>query len=113
MKKFITTSILAFGVSGAMLLVPGTMAAQATQTQGSQATTTNDTQMAAKVRQGLMQDQNVGTAAHNVRVSSKNGMVTLRGKVSTESEKDAIVARAKSIAGETNVKDEITVAKSK
>ncbi len=69
--------------------------------------------MAAKVRQALTTDQNIGTAAQNVRVTSHNGMVTLKGKVSSEQEKDAIVSKARQVAGEGNVKDDITVSKSK
>jgi osmotically-inducible protein OsmY len=112
MKRMITSSILALGASGMMLLAqsqpPSSQPPKKTPTSQ-----TTDTQMATKVRQAIMQDQTLGSAAHNVKVTSQNGMVVLRGKVSTADEKDAILAKAKQVAGDTNVKDELTVAKSK
>lgn len=111
MKHFVTKSILALSASGMLLVAQSPPSSQ--DPPSSQATPGSDTQMAAKVRQAIMQDPTAGTAAHNVKVSSHNGMVTLRGRVTSEEEKDAIVAKAKQVAGDANVKDDITVAKSK
>lgn len=112
MKKFVIKGMLALGASGLMAMAQTTPPPQSAQTRTRSTTeTSTDNQMATKVRQGLMSDQNIGAAAHNVKVSSRNGMVTLRGKVSTAEEKDMIVSKAKQIAGDSNVKDEITVAK--
>src|SRR5258708_7518520 len=108
MKHLIIKSVLAIGASGAALLAQTPQNPQSSQPQPG-----GDSQMAAKVRQAITQDPTVGTAAQNVRVTSHNGMVTLRGKVTSEQERDAIVAKAKQVAGDANVKDEITVAKSK
>ncbi len=115
MKHFMAKSVLALGASSLMLMAQSTPRQHPTtsEPQTSQTTTGTDSEMASKVRQAISQDQTAGSMAHNVRVTAKNGMVTLRGKVSTEQEKDAIVSDAKKVAGDSNVKDEITVSKSK
>ena len=114
MKHLIAKSVLALGASGLLVLAqsaspqtPRTVPDQPGQSQ----TSNSDSQMASKVRSALMNDQTVGTTAHNVHVTAKNGMVTLKGKVNSEPERDAIVSKAKEVAGDSNVKDEITVAK--
>src|SRR5579885_1169571 len=120
MKNLISKSVLALGASGIMLMAQSTTPQNpqqrtprstepSSQTTPSGSHTSSDSQMAAKVRQALMDDQAIGTTAHNVHVSSHNGMVTLKGKVNSESEKDAIISKAKQVAGDSNIKDEITV----
>jgi len=111
MKHLMIKSILALGASSVMLMAQATPPSQPPSSQGSQ--TSTDSQMVAKVRQAIAGDQTAGPIAHNVHVTAKNGMVTVRGKVNSEQEKDAVVAKAKQIAGDANVKDEITIAKSK
>ena len=108
MKHLIISSCVVLGMSAT-----GALAQKDSPNQPSQTQPGNDTQITAKVRQAITQDQTTGTAAQNVRVTSHNGMVTLKGKVSSAQEKDAIVAKAKEVAGDANVKDEISVAKSK
>ncbi|MGH9558828.1 MAG: BON domain-containing protein [Bryobacteraceae bacterium] len=115
MKNIVLKSVLVLGASGLML------AAQAPQSQESaesQSQTTRgthvsatDSQMTMQVRHAITEDTALGPDAHNVRVSTKNGTVTLRGKVSSEQDKDMIVSKAKQIAGDSNVKDDLTVAK--
>ena len=46
-----------------------------------------------------MEDKSLSSYAHNVKVISQNGTVTLKGPVKSESEKSAIVAKAVSVAG--------------
>ncbi|GEM_PF-1961873 len=108
MKHFVLKSVLAFGAASLVLVA---QTPQTSQPPSSTAQSTSDTQMAAKVRSALTTDTTTGTAAHNVKVTAHNGMVTLHGKVASESDKDAILSKAKSIAGDSNVKDEITVSK--
>jgi hyperosmotically inducible periplasmic protein len=106
MNKLLISSLLVLGSAG-------WIAAQdpppPPQTQAPSPST--DSQMTSKVRHALMNDTTTQPVASNVRVSTKNGMVTLRGKVDSPADKDAVLAKAKSIAGDSNVKDEITVAK--
>ncbi len=71
----------------------------------------SDSQISTNLRQALMNDNSTQSMAHHVRVTTKNGTVTLKGKVDNQTDHDAIVAKAKSIAGDSNVKDELTVSK--
>ncbi len=48
-------------------------------------------------------------SAHNVKVISRNGTVTLKGKVTSDQEKKAIEDKATELAGPGNVTDELTV----
>ncbi len=58
-------------------------------------------------------DKSLSTYAHNVKIISQNGTVTLRGPVRSEDEKAAIEAKAKAVAGVTAVNNELTVAPKK
>jgi hyperosmotically inducible protein len=69
----------------------------------------SDSQVSTNVRQALMNDSTTQSVAQHVRVTTKNGMVTLKGKVDNATDHDAIMAKAKSIVGDSNVKDELTV----
>jgi len=106
----IVHSILALGACGMMAFAQATPQTTPSQTQGT-ANTNSDTQMSQQIRRAIMNDTTTQPVAHNVHVTTKNGMVTLKGKVDSSEEKDAIVSHAKQIAGDSNVKDEITVAK--
>lgn len=70
----------------------------------------NDRMMTKKIRRAIVSDKSLSTYAHNVKVISQNGQVTLRGPVRSEDEKHAVEAKATQIAGENAVKSEISVA---
>lgn len=119
MSKLILKSILALGATGLMAMAqqPASPTPD-TQTPETQRPSTrapkaasSDTQMTMKVRQAIMSDTALGADAHNVRVSTKNGTVTLRGKVGSQQDKDMIVQKAQEVAGASNVKDNLSVAK--
>jgi osmotically-inducible protein OsmY len=107
MRKLILQSILAFGACGAFLFAQGAPE----QVAAGQSAASTDSEMTSKLRQVLMNDSSIGNAAQHLRVNTKNGVVTLRGKVDSSAEKDEAMTQAKQIAGDANVKDEITVAK--
>ena len=56
-----------------------------------------------------MKDKSLSTYAHNVKVISQNGMVTLKGPVRSEEEKTAVEARAADIAGKDKVMSQLEV----
>jgi osmotically-inducible protein OsmY len=57
-----------------------------------------------------MEDKSLSTDAHNVKVISQDGTVTLKGPVKSEAEKTAIVAKAVSVAGSADkVVDQMSV----
>jgi osmotically-inducible protein OsmY len=68
-----------------------------------------DRELARKLRRALLTTKSLSTYAHNVNITARNGVVTLKGPVRSEKEKSAIVAKAIEIAGASNVKDEMTM----
>jgi len=56
-----------------------------------------------------MEDKSLSTYAHNVKVITQNGMVTLKGPVRSEEEKRAIEAKAAEVAGGDKVTSEMDV----
>jgi hyperosmotically inducible periplasmic protein len=58
-----------------------------------------DLDLTKDIRKSIMDDKSLSTYAHNVKVISQNGTVTLKGPVKSENEKSSIVSKAVSIAG--------------
>lgn len=63
----------------------------------------------ARVRDAIRGDTSLSSAAKDVGVATENGKVTLKGPVKTDSEKAAVVADARRVAGADNVDDQIEV----
>ena len=80
---------------------------QATADQGKN--NNSDRETMRKVRRAVMDDKSLSTYAHNIKIISQHGKVTLKGPVQTEDEKKSIEAKAAEIAGEGNVISRITV----
>ena len=68
-----------------------------------------DRELTANIRKALMDNKELSTYAHNVKIVSRNGMVTLKGPVRSEDEKKAVEAKATEIAGTGKVKNMISV----
>lgn len=84
---------------------------QASQTTADQQSNSpTDRELTRSVRKAIMNDKSLSTYAHNVKVISQNGQVTLSGPVRSDEEKQAIVAKAGDVAGRDKVVDEMTVA---
>ena len=66
-----------------------------------------------QIRSALMKDKSLSTYAHNIKIITRDGKVTLKGPVRSEDEKNEITSKAASIAGADNVNDELTVAPAK
>jgi len=72
--------------------------------------TAGDRELAAKIRRSIVADKALSTYAHNVKVITQNGAVTLKGPVRSEDEKKAIVAKAVEAVGSAEkVTDQITI----
>src|SRR5579872_3106015 len=70
----------------------------------------SDRQLTQQIRKAVMADKSLSSYAHNVKIISQNGSVTLKGPVRSEDEKKAIVAKATEVAGSPDrVTDELTV----
>ena len=68
-----------------------------------------DLDMTQNIRKAIVDDESLSTYAHNVKVITNNGVVTLKGPVQSAEEKAAIAAKAVEVAGAANVKNRITV----
>jgi hyperosmotically inducible periplasmic protein len=70
----------------------------------------SDREITRKIRASIMDDKSLSTYAHNIKIISQGGRVTLKGPVRTEKEKTGVEAKAAAIAGATNVTSEIAIA---
>ena len=75
----------------------------ATQTAGDQAENETDRKISADVREAVVADNSLSMNAHNVKIITSGGTVTLRGPVKSNEEKAAIESKAKQVAGVTRV----------
>lgn len=70
-----------------------------------------DRVLAQQVRRALVKDKSLSTYGHNIKVIAQNGIVTLKGPVHSDREKQAIEAKAAEAAGGADkIKSEIDVA---
>jgi hyperosmotically inducible protein len=72
----------------------------------------NKTDMAItkKIRSAVVGDKSLSTYAHNVKIVTQDGKVTLAGPVRSDDEKSNIESKATAVAGDGNVTDQMTVA---
>src|SRR6185437_917872 len=61
----------------------------------------SDRELVRQIRRAIVKDKSLSSYAHNIKVVSQNGTVTLKGPVRSEEEKQAIEAKAKEVAGST------------
>jgi len=69
----------------------------------------SDRAITQKIRAEIMKDKSLSTYAHNVKIITQDGKVTLKGPVRSGDEKSAIEAKASAIAGDGNVTSQIEV----
>jgi hyperosmotically inducible periplasmic protein len=72
-----------------------------------------DRSITQQIRKAIHQDTTLSTYAHNVKIISQDGKVTLRGPVRSKDEKSSIEAKAIAVAGQGNVTNELEVAPEK
>lgn len=70
----------------------------------------SDRAITQKIRAEIMKDKSLSTYAHNVKVVTQDGKVTLKGPVRTAEEKSAVEGKAASVAGESNVTSQLEIA---
>jgi hyperosmotically inducible periplasmic protein len=68
-----------------------------------------DQDLTRRIRQSIMSDKSLSTYAHNIKIISQNGTVTLKGPVKSDDEKKAVMAKAVAVAGTEKVTDQISV----
>jgi hyperosmotically inducible protein len=83
------------------------------RTAGQQSETKPDRETTQKIRRAIVADKSLSTYAHNVKIITVDGMVTLKGPVRSEEEKRTVEEKAAEIAGKDNIKSEIGIAAKK
>jgi hyperosmotically inducible periplasmic protein len=79
------------------------------QTAQSQKENASDREITQKIRQSLMADKSLSTYAHNVKIITQGGQVTLKGPVQDQNEKESIATKAADVAGTGKVNNQLTV----
>ena len=69
----------------------------------------SDRDITQQVRRAIEKDKSLSTYAHNVKIITQNGQVTLKGPVRSEEEKRAVEAKAAEVAGDSKVTSELDV----
>jgi|ERR1700678_155882 hyperosmotically inducible periplasmic protein len=69
----------------------------------------SDRDITHQIRKSIMQDKSLSIYAHNVKVISQDGMVTLKGPVRSDEEKQTIEQKAVDIVGKDKVFSELAV----
>jgi osmotically-inducible protein OsmY len=81
----------------------------AAMTADQQSNAKSDVELTREIRSAVVKDRSLSMMAHNVKIVSANGSVTLGGPVNTEEEKTAIASNAQTIAGADKVDNQLEV----
>lgn len=68
-----------------------------------------DIKLAAAVRQAIVKEKALSTTAHNVKLVAANGVVTLRGPVNSQGEKEKVGQCAAGVAGVSKIDNQLDV----
>jgi hyperosmotically inducible periplasmic protein len=78
-------------------------------TADNQPNSQSDRMTTAKIRKTIIADKSLSTYAHNVKIITLNGAVTLKGPVKSEEEKQKVASAAATVVSADKVSDELTV----
>ena len=78
-------------------------------TAGTQSNDHEDLRVTQEIRRAVTQDRNLSTDAHNVKIITNDGVVTLRGPVASADEKAGIEAKAKQVSGVKRIDNQLEV----
>jgi hyperosmotically inducible protein len=81
----------------------------AQKTAGDQSNTRSDLETTREIRKAIVADKDLSSYAHNIKIVTVSGKVTLKGPVHTEAEKTAVAAKAADVAGAANVINHVSV----
>ena len=80
-----------------------------TLTPMDQAANAADVGLTKEIRQTLLDDETLSMNAHNVKVITVNGKVTLRGVVDSEAEKASVEGKVKGVTGVSGIDNQLEV----
>jgi hyperosmotically inducible protein len=81
------------------------------KTADQQSNSKGDVEITRKIRRAIVEDKSLSTSAHNVKIVTIDGVVTLRGPVVSDEEKASVATKAKKVAGVSQVENQLEVAK--
>ena len=83
--------------------------AEGSPTADQQKENQSDREITRQIRQSVVKDDSLSTYAHNVKIITQDGHVTLKGPVRSDDEKRTIEAKATEVAGQNKVTNELAV----
>jgi osmotically-inducible protein OsmY len=78
-------------------------------TADNQTNAKSDRLITAQIRKAIVGDKTLSTYGHNVKIITVNGAVTLKGPVSSEAEKQKVVADATAVVASDKLTDQLTI----
>ncbi|MGA9584026.1 MAG: BON domain-containing protein [Terracidiphilus sp.] len=79
------------------------------QTAQDQSSAASDRELTAKVRKAIIADKELSTYAHNIKIITQNGTVTLKGPVKSDDEKQKIESDAAGVVSRDSIVDQLSV----
>jgi hyperosmotically inducible protein len=79
------------------------------QTAQNQSNAQADRDTTAKIRKALIADKDLSMYAHNIKIITRNGTVTLKGPVKSDDEKQKVESDAASVVSRNSLMDQLTV----
>lgn len=80
-----------------------------TLTPQNQSNSESDIAVLAAVRSAIVHDENLSTAAHNVKIMAVKGVVTLRGPVKNANEKARVEELTRKVAGVVSIDNRLDI----
>jgi osmotically-inducible protein OsmY len=69
----------------------------------------SDTDITKQIRSSITKDKSLSTYAHNIKIITQDGQVTLKGPVRSDDEKKALEAKAAEVAGADKITNQLDV----
>jgi hyperosmotically inducible periplasmic protein len=107
--------ILTLSISGWSQTAPDNTRLNATEraagelTADQQSNSKADVELISHIRRSIVKDSSLSVLAHNIKIISVNGAVTLKGPVKNNVEKASIGEKAEAIAGADKVDNQLEV----
>jgi hyperosmotically inducible periplasmic protein len=98
-----------FGTAQAQLPVNARPDNTGLNARANSANSKDDLELVARVRRAIEKDKSLSTMAHNIKIVSNNGQVTLRGLVESDQEKVRVRQDVEAAAGADNVDCQLDV----
>jgi osmotically-inducible protein OsmY len=107
-SRILAIGVVAAALSAASFSPAAAQSPSATAGAAQQSNHASDISITRDIRRAVIKDKSLSTAAHNVTIITKDGKVTLKGRVNSDAEKQTVDSAATAVAGSGNVDDQLT-----